>query len=407
MSLSSPSHSERTAIQDSQSQEEYEPYSPEQRQEPANNGEKGPQDLGLTHTKSSIAETLSLPREVLFVSCVCLAQLMTQAGLAQTVAIIHVIGDHFNVTNPGTLSWLIAGYSLTVSTFILLSGRFGDVFGYKRMFIIGFAWFSVASMVAGLAVYSNKVLFIFARVLQGIGPLICLPNGLALFGATYAPSGRKNLVFALFGATAPVGAMIGAVFAGLWNLVWWPWTFWTFAIGLAGISVVSNFVIPEPPRKTRPETTVSGLIHQLDLLGGLVGVTALVLFNFAWNQAGVVGWDKAYVIVTLILGILLAPVFFYIEMRVAKSPLIPFQAFSTDVSFVCAVIACEWACFGILFYYIWQFAEVIRLASPLKATAWIVPVAISGACASVATGKLLGLLRYAPSLLPDHREIHH
>lgn len=173
----------------------------------------------LRSTKS-IAETLSLPHETLFVAIVCLAQFTTQASLGQTLSIIHIIGDSFNITNQGDLSWLIAGYSLTVGTFILLSGRLGDMFGYKRMLIIGFAWFSVWSMVAGLAVYSNHVLFVFARVFSGIGPAITLPNGVALLGATYAPGHRKAMVFALFGACAPGGSMVGAAFAGLFALAW-------------------------------------------------------------------------------------------------------------------------------------------------------------------------------------------
>lgn len=142
----------------------------------------------------SIAEQLPLSREILFVSVVVLAQFTTQAGLGQTLSILHIIGHDFGITSPAELSWLIAGYSLTVGSFILISGRMGDVFGWKRMFVIGFAWFSVWSIVAGLAVYSNHVLFIFARVLQGIGPAITLPNGLALLGSTYNPGPRKDMV---------------------------------------------------------------------------------------------------------------------------------------------------------------------------------------------------------------------
>jgi len=129
------------------------------------------EELGIKKTKS-IAETLSLPHEVAFVAVICMAQFMTQVGFGQTLAIIHVIGDSFGITDPGVLSWLIAGYSLTIGTFIIFSGRLGDVFGYKKMLLIGFSWFSVWSMVAGLAVYSNLVLFIFARIFQGIGPAI-------------------------------------------------------------------------------------------------------------------------------------------------------------------------------------------------------------------------------------------
>ena len=71
------------------------------------------------------------------------------------------------------------------------------------MFVLGMAWFSVWSMVAGLSVYSDDVLFIFARVLSGIGPAVTLPNGLALLGAAYEKGRRKDMVFAIFGATAP------------------------------------------------------------------------------------------------------------------------------------------------------------------------------------------------------------
>lgn len=163
-------------------------------------------DLNRTKSNASIAEQMSPMKEFLFVSVVCLSQFMTQAALGQTLGILHVIGDSFGLTNPGDLSWLIAGYSLTVGTFILVAGRFGDLFGYKRMLLLGFCWFSFWSMVAGLSVYSNHVLFVFARVLQGIGPAFCVTNGLALLGATYSPGPRKDMVFALFGATAPGGS---------------------------------------------------------------------------------------------------------------------------------------------------------------------------------------------------------
>ena len=352
-------------------------------------------DLSKVESTKSIAEKLSLGREILFVGLICCAQFTTQVGLGQCLAILHVIGDTYGLSNPGELSWLIAAYSLTVGTFILLAGRFGDVFGYKRMLIIGFSWFSIWSMIAGLAVYSNHVLFTFARVLSGIGPAICLPNGLAVLGASYAPGPRKAMVFAIFGATAPGGAVIGGIFAGVFNLAWWPWAFWSFAIVLACIALVGSYAIPEPPKKFAKAIKGRELITELDLLGGLTGVTALILINFAWNQSGVVTWAKAYVYVCLILGLLFAAAFFFIELRIASSPLIPFAALSTDVAFVLACVACGWSCFGIWVYYIWQFFEILRDASPLLAATYSIPIAISGAIASVTTGLLLGRLRPA------------
>lgn len=152
-----------------------------------------------------------------------MAHFTTQVGLGQLLAIVQVIGQDFNISDsPGTLSWLSAGYSLTVGTFILVSGRMGDIFGYKKMLVIGYIWYSVFTFVAGCSVYSNYVLFIFARVLQGIGPSICLPNALALLGILYEPGLWKNMAFAAFGACAPTGSIMGSLFAGVFALGWWP-----------------------------------------------------------------------------------------------------------------------------------------------------------------------------------------
>ncbi|MCJ1275897.1 hypothetical protein MMC21_003702 [Puttea exsequens] len=352
-----------------------------------------PAVLTKTESTRSIAETLPLGKEILFVGIICCAQLTTQAGLGQCLAILHIIGDDFGLTNSGELSWLIAAYSLTVGTFILIAGRFGDIYGYKKMLLLGFGWFSLWSMIAGLAVYSNHVLFTFARALQGLGPAIILPNGLAILGATYAPGPRKAMVFAIFGACAPGGAVIGSLFAALFALAWWPWAFWSFSIALACIAAVGSLVIPDPPRKIdRQKKSLRGRAVELDLLGGSIGILALVLINFAWNQAGVVGWEKPYIYICLIFGLLIVPVFFYIELHISRYPLIPFKALTSDVAFVLGCVACGWSCFGIWVFYQWQFFEQSRNASPLLSTAWFSPVAISGALASITTGILLGRL---------------
>lgn len=279
-----------------------------------------------------------------------------------------------------------------MGTFILFSGRLGDVFGYKRMLLIGFAWFSLWSVVAGCAVYSSHVLFVFARVLQGVGPALCMPNALAILGATYAPGPRKAMVFALFGAMAPGGAILGAAFAGLFALAFWPWAFWSFAIALACLAVAGHFILPDPPYKVAQDTPLRTKIHDLDLPGAFTGVVALVLFNFAWNQAPITGWQSPAPIVTLILGVLFGAAFFVVEMRYSHNPLIPFGALNADVSFVLAAVACGWSCFGIWLFYTWQRNEVVTGASPLLATAYFAPVAVSGAVAAIVTGMVLAYL---------------
>lgn len=337
----------------------------------------------------------SLGREILFVGVVCVAQLSTQVSLGQTLNLVHTIGDHFNTKNPGVLSWFVAGYSLTVGSFILLFGRFGDYYGYKRLFIIGLCWFSLWSMVAGVSNYSNDVLFIFARVFQGIGPAMCLPNAVALLGTTYPPGLRKNLIFSVFGAVAPGGAIIGAVFGGIFKDNW-PWAFYSLALVLATAAILSYFVIPSRVSPTvDKKLSFWQLLKALDLLGGSVGILALVLFNFAWNQAPATSWAQPSVITALILGICLVVVFFLIETRVSSSPLVPLDIINLDIGFVMACVSCGWATFGIWIYYSFQFFQQIRGSGPLLTSAYYAPAAVSGAFAAIITGLLLRVLQPA------------
>lgn len=323
----------------------------------------------------------------------------TEAGLGNVQTIVHVLGRDFGLSDA-QLPWLIAGYSLTVGTFILPSGRFGDVFGYKRMLLSGFVWTALWSLVLGCSVYSTHVLFTVARVFQGIGPAMMLPNALAIFGATYAPGKRKNMVFAIFGACAPTGSVIGSAFAGLFARAWWPWTYWAFALYLFLLAAIGSYAIPAPPKESRfAHMSAREQMANLDLPGAVAGVTALVLFNFAWNQAPLVGWNTPYVYICLILAFLFLPLFFYIELRSAATPLLPFTALTPDVAFVLASVACGWACFGIWYYYTWQFAQVIRHASPLLSTAWIAPVVPSGILAALATGAFIHRVGPPPVML--------
>ncbi|KAI8625562.1 major facilitator superfamily transporter [Xylariaceae sp. FL1651] len=348
------------------------------------------------------AENISFPREALMVFVACMAQFCTQSSFASTLFLLHTIGGSFGVTSPGQLAWLVAGFSLTVGTFILFSGRLGDAFGYKRMLLIGFVWFSVWSVVVGLSVYSNYVLAVFARVLQGIGPAICLPNALAILGAVYPPGHRKAMVFAFFGAVAPVGAVVGAAVASAISLAWWPWALWALAIWLVVLTGIAYVAIPDLPRKDdvfADGWTWRKLYEELDLLGAVTGVVSLILFNFAWNQAPIVGWATAETIVPLVLGLVLFGLFAWIESNFARRPLLPFDAINVDVAFVLGAVACGWATFGIWILYLVQILQEIRHLSPLQTVLWSVPLPVGGVIAAIVTGKLLGPLQVKPPIV--------
>jgi hypothetical protein len=199
------------------------------------------------------------------------------------------------------------------------------------------------------------------------------------------------MVFAIFGAMAPGGGLTGATFAALFSLAWWPWAFWAFGLALFGLAGLAAVVIPAQPTEPLMRHSLSAKLREIDLEGAAVGITALVLINIAWNQAPAVGWSEPYVYILLIIGVLLIPVFFYIELRVAPKPLLPLEALkSVDIAFVLGCLGCGWGCFGIWYYYLWQFYLTLRDTSPLLACAYICPVAVSGALAAIATGYLLG-----------------
>ncbi|MCJ1415847.1 hypothetical protein MMC32_002181 [Xylographa parallela] len=330
--------------------------------------------------------SISLPREIAFVTIVCLTQLLTQAALGQAVAPLHIIAVSFGNPSPGELSWFAAGYSLTVGTFILVAGRLGDIFGYKNLFLLGWAWLSLWSLIAGFSVYAHsEIFFDFCRAMQGVGPAVLLPNALALLGHTYPPGRRKDMIFALFGATAPGGFVIGAVFASLVaERASWPIAYYCMAIICFLVALCAIFIVPNPQK----DPNGAQQDKSFDFIGAIVGITGLVLFNVAWNQAPSVGWGTPYVIVLLIVGLVFIIAFFFVEKRV-KQPLLPLDAFSGNVGFVLGCIALGWSSFGIWMYYFWQFLEVLRQEAPLLTAAHMVPSAISGLCASVATGFLL------------------
>ncbi|KAI1160898.1 major facilitator superfamily transporter [Nemania serpens] len=355
-----------------------------------------------------LGEPMSIVHELAFFAVVSTANFTPHSGFHQTLCILHLIADDLGATQPAQLVWLMAGYGLTVGTFILLAGRLGDLYGYKRLFLIGNLWFALSSLLAGFAIFipiqnsapiqARYVVFLLARVLQGIGPALMIPNGVALLGVTYVPGQRKAMLFAIFGAMAPASAIISPAVTSLFALVWWPYAFWAFAIVLVGVTVAGVYVIPDPStaaegrgqtidRDQHPQGFVN-LCAELDVLGALTGVSGLVFISVALNQGSLAGWRNAYVSVLLVSGVLLCAIFVLVEKRASK-PLIPLEALNSGVAFVLAAVGCGWGCFGIYIFYIWEFYEVLRGASPLLATAWHSPIFVSGIAAALTTGLII------------------
>ncbi|CAF1488115.1 unnamed protein product [Rotaria magnacalcarata] len=330
----------------------------------------------------------NLAHEILYVSVLSCAQLLTQAALGNILVPLRMIGPAIGIEDTSKLPWTLAAYSLTVGIFIMVTGRLGDVFGHRLLLIVGYLIFSIFSLLVGMSAYvKNDIYFDVMRAFQGIGPAALLPNAIALLARTYPTGRRKSFVFSMFGATAPTGFILGALFGSLFaQLSWWPWGQWILAIFCAFLAILAYCVVPQE---------VSLAVHptgKIDIPGSAVGLSGLIMFIYCWNEGPVTGWDKPYVYALLIVSILLIGLFIFVEMK-TEEPIMPLSIWSVKgFPGVLICMALGWSSFGVFVYYIVQFLQGIRGASALLTTAMMSPITISGLVATLSVSQLYGRL---------------
>ncbi|KAJ4990089.1 Drug resistance protein [Stagonosporopsis vannaccii] len=318
---------------------------------------------------------MSRTQLIAFVSITCISQLLSLSAMNQTVAPVILLARYFHVPNPGELSWFSAAYSMSVGTFILPAGRLGDMFGHKKMYLIGWLWFAVCSCITGFAYRWDDIVFSTLRALQGIGPALLIPNAVALIGRTLPAGQMRMLGFACFGACGPLGAALGAVFSALiaerW---WWPCNFWVLSFIALLVMVCAWFILPaDYTQESEPESKQPNF----DYWGTITGVTGLILVNFALNQAPLVLWTTPYIGVLLAAGVILLVVFVVVELN-NPDALVPIRGLSRDAVFALTCIVAGWASHGIWAYNLYLFLEHLRGQTALLTSAQTSPVAITG-----------------------------
>lgn len=262
------------------------------------------------------------------------------------------------------------------------------MYGGYPVYLSGLAWFSLWSLIAGFS--QNNLMLDFCRALQGLGPAAFLPSGLMLIGSTYRPGPRKNLVFSLFGAAAPLGFFTGVFIAGLTgSFLSFGWYFWIGAILIITTIIPAIFAIPSDVE----ERKAMGV--KMDWLGSVLIVSGLILVIFAITDASHApqGWKTPYIYALLILGALILGVAFYVEGWVAKTPLIPFDMFQVPyLSALFVALFFSDGVLGIFLLYATLYMQDIMGASPLQVAAWFVPMCTLGMIISVTGGYVLHLL---------------
>ncbi len=217
--------------------------------------------------------------------------------------------------------WVLNGYSLMYAVLLITSGRLGDIFGPRNMFIAGVVVFTVASALSGLA--QDPTQLILARGAQGLGAAILAPQGLPIMTTIFPPE-RRGGVFAIYGGLAGLAVLAGPIVGGfIVTNFGWRWIFYVnLPVGLA-IVLLALALVPD----LRP-----GRRHRLDVVGvalatlGLFGVVFGLIEGQRYNWGTV--WSGITIPEIIAAGVVVLAIFFIIQWRRQdREPLLPFAVF--------------------------------------------------------------------------------
>jgi MFS family permease len=204
-------------------------------------------------------------------------------------------------------------------------------------------------LISGFAV--NYQMLIVTRALGGLGPAAFLPTSIMLLGKTYRPGPRKNLVFSLWSAFAPIGFFLGIITGGATTqYLSWRWYFWLGCIVTFVVCVCSFITIPRDRAQTRAENAHT----KMDYWGAVTIVPGLILTTFAITDGAHApdGWRTPYIIVTFVAGVLLLAAAVYVEGWVAEQPLLPFDLFKPKyMGRLSIALFFAYGVFGIFLFY--------------------------------------------------------
>jgi EmrB/QacA subfamily drug resistance transporter len=229
------------------------------------------------------------------------------------VALPSIDGD-LGFSEQG-LQWVISAYALTFAGLLLLGGRAADLLGRRRVFMVGLLFFTLASLVCGLA-WSPGAL-IGARAFQGIGAAIMTPTALSIVSTMFAEGAERNKALAIWGMLGAFGATAGYLIGGpLVDGPGWEWIFFiNVPIGLGALALSPVLL---------PESRATAATRSYDPAGALTITGALVLLVYALVEAPDAGWGSPQTIVLFAGAAALLATFAVIESR-HRAPLVPLR----------------------------------------------------------------------------------
>ncbi|MEU4773786.1 MFS transporter [Micromonospora sp. NPDC023644] len=236
------------------------------------------------------------------------------------------LGADLGATVAG-LQWTVNGYLLMLAAFVLLGGALGDRFGRRRVFLLGVVWFTLASLLCGLA--QGTEWLIAARFLQGAGGALLTPGSLSVLQASFHPDDRGRAIGAWSGLSG-VSTALGPFLGGwLIDALSWRWIFF-LNLPLAVLVLLAALRwVPESRDEAASRTGASGRRRRFDVAGALLGALALAGVTYALIDAPVRGFDSVPVLVAALAGVAGAAAFVLVERRRGDAAMLPTGLFGS------------------------------------------------------------------------------
>lgn len=269
------------------------------------------------------------------------------------------------------LQWTINAYTLALAGLILLGGGLGDRYGRRKIFLIGTIWFAVASALCGLAP-TIEVLNL-ARALQGVGGALLTPGSLAIIQASFCREDRPRAVGAwsgLGGVASAIGPLLGG-----W-LVQGPGWRWAFLINLPFAALVVWVTL-----KHVPESRDEQAHGRFDVAGSVLAALALAGLTYGLIENGAP--------IPLIVGLVLAAAFVWLQIRRSPDALVPVSLFADRVfTAVNVVTLVMYGAMGVAFFLLGVQLQVVSGFSPIAAGSALLPATILMLLLSARAGEI-------------------